>query len=123
MGNSRWGHPSAGQQVRGLKFLPVECHADPGGIWGKGHVVFNDEGALCVVLNGEGMDLDPAGVLLAGNEAHMQFLHPVATDRHTGLFGQRGHLKKAGDAAAIGGIGLDETQVTCRVAMALCRGL
>ena len=77
-------------------------------------MVFNDEGALCVVLNGEGMDLDPASILLAGNEAHMQFLHPVATDRHTGLFGQCGHLQKAGDAAAIGGIGLDETQVRLR---------
>jgi len=44
-GNPMWGHPSACQQVLSLKFLPVECHTDPYGIWGKGHVVFNDEGA------------------------------------------------------------------------------
>ena len=64
-------HPSAAQQVRGLKFLPVKGHADPCGIWGERHVVFNDEGALCVMFNREGMDLNPARVLLAGNKPIM----------------------------------------------------
>jgi|SaaInlLV_10m_DNA_1039704.scaffolds.fasta_scaffold15144_2 hypothetical protein len=94
-------HPLACQKVCGLKFLPIESHADPDGIRGQRHVVVNHERALSVLLYREGMDLDPACVFLAGNKAYMQLLHPMATNRNIGLFGQGCDLKKAGDAAAI----------------------
>ncbi len=110
-GNAIEVHPLACQKVRGLKFLPVESHADPGGIRGQRHVVFNDDRALSVLFYREGMDLDPACVFLTGNKAHMQLLHPMATNRDIGLIGQDCDLKKAGDAAAIGGIGLDKAQL------------
>ena len=67
-------------------------------------------GAECIALSGRN---GPRSSLrfFGRNKAHMQLLHPMATNRNIGLFGQGCDLKKAGDAAAIGGIGLDEAQV------------
>ena len=105
-------HPLACQKVRGLKFLPVESHADPCGIRGQRHVVFNDERALCVLLYREGMDLDPARVFFGRKQgSHAALASHGYKSGYLGLFGQGCDLKKAGDAAAIGGIGLDEAQV------------
>ena len=104
-------HPLAYQQVCGLKFLPVESHADPCGIWGQRHVVFNDERALmCIALSGRNGPRSSPRFFGRKQGSHAA-LASHGYKSGTGLFGQGCDLKKAGDAAAIGGIGLDEAQV------------
>jgi len=74
-------------------------------------MVFDDQRALGVGIDREGMNLDPTGVRLTRNQAHMQFLHAMAADGNAMLFCEGRHPKPAGDAAAIRTVWLDVSKL------------
>jgi hypothetical protein len=84
---------------------PVEADARARFVGGGRVTASAVQGNVGVAVDGEGVDLHPAGVGLGGDEADVKLLHPVRADRQAVGGAKAGGAEPAGDPAAVGGVG------------------
>ena len=81
--------------------FPIEVDANSRIIGRDSPVLFDSQSPLSVCINREAVDLHPARMSLGRDEADMQFVHTVATDRYAMFRCQGGCLEPPGYAPTV----------------------
>ena len=89
-----------------LESCPVKLNPDTRSVRGHRPVVLENERSHRVLVDREAVNFEPATMRLRRDQADMQFLHAMGTNRNATFARYLGNLQPSGNSSTVGGIRL-----------------